>query len=141
MSESIPALKCPFRATIMTRSFGCNHAEEITRREGPDIACNDSEVNEKCNNLFAQLKARALGTMGHEDDLTTLPASVLQKIQFGGLLGLQSQIDSTASSEKVENIVDLVEKAIEQYGGVDNFPFDGCIETIVSYKMKRRRGR
>ena len=141
MSESKSALKCPFRATIMTRSFACDHAEEITRREGPDIACDFPGANEKCFELFTQLKARALDTMGHEDDLTTLPASVLQKIQFGGLLGLQSQVDGTASNDKVENIVALVDKAIQQYGDIDSFPFDICVERIVSFKLKKRRGR
>ena len=141
MSEASQALKCPFRAPIMTRSFACDHAEEITRREGPDIACGFSEANEKCFEFFAQLKATALDTMGHEDDLTTLPASVLQKIQFGGLLGLQSQVDSAASEDRVDNIVALVDKAISQYGAIDKFPFDVCVERIVSFKLKRRRGR
>jgi len=141
MSESNHELKCPFRATIMTRSFACHHAEEITRREGPDISCNSPEANEKCSELFDQLKSRALDTMGHEDDLTTLPASVLQKIQFGGLLGLQSQIDNAAPTDHVENIIELVEKAIQGYGGIEKYPYDACIETIVSYKLKRRRGR
>ena len=141
MSESKPALKCPFRATIMTRSFACDHAEEITRREGPDIACNLLGANEKCSELFNQLKTRALDAMGKEDDLTTLPASVLKKIQFGGLLGLQSQVDSAASNDKVEDIVALVENATEQYGGIDDFPFNVCVESIVAYKLKRRRDR
>ena len=141
MNESSQALKCPFRATIMTRSFSCEHAEEITRREGPDIACDSPEANEKCNELFNQLKARALDAMGHEDDLTTLPASVLQKIQFGGLLGLQTQVDNAASADKVENVVVLVDKAIQQYGDIEKFPFDICVEAIVSYKLKKRRGR
>jgi len=141
MNESNQALKCPFRATIMTRSFACHYAEEITRRVGPDIGCSSSEANEKCNELFEQLKKRALDTMGHEDDLTTLPASVLQKIQFGGLLGLQSQVDSVASNDHVEDIVELVEKAIQEFGGIENCPFDICIESIVAYKLKRRRNR
>ena len=141
MDDSSLALKCPFRAPVMTRSFACQYAEEITRREGPDIACSSSEANAKCSEFFKQLKTRALDNMGHEDDLTTLPASILQKIQFGGLLGLQSQIDSTASNDRVEDIVTLVEKAIQEYGGIENFPFGHCVESIVAYKLKRRRNR
>ena len=141
MDDSTLALKCPFRAPVMTRSFACQYAEEITRREGPDIACGSSEANEKCSEFFKQLKTRALDHMGHEDDLTTLPASALQKIQFGGLLGLQSQIDSAAPSDHVENIVELVEKAMLEYGGIEKFPFDSCVDSIVAYKLKRRRDR
>lgn len=138
MSAPSQPLKCPFRATLMTRSFACEHAEEITRREGPDIACNSSELNSRCFNFFNELKGRALAKLGYEDDLTSLPASVLQKIQFGGLLGLQSQMDRNASSELVDNIAALIERASQC---LDDYPFDVCVEAVEKYKLKRRRDR
>lgn len=141
MSVSSQPLKCPFRATLMTRSFSCEHAEEITRREGPDVACNSSALNMRCFIFFNELKGRALAKMGHEDDLTSLPASVLQKIQFGGLLGLQSQIDSSASIERVDNIAALIERASQRYDSLDDYPFDVCVEAVEAYKLKRRRDR
>ncbi len=125
----------------MTRSFGCDHAEEITRRDGPDIACNSLNANNLCIELFEQLKSRALNAMDYEDDLTTLPASVLQKIQYGGLLGLQTVVDSAAQSEKVVNIVSLVGKAAEHFNSIDKIPYETCVDTIVKYKLKRRRSR
>lgn len=125
----------------MTRSFACDHAEEITRRDGPDIACNSSSANNLCSELFGQLKSRALNAMDYEDDLTTLPASVLQKIQYGGLLGLQTLVNSAEQSEKVENIVSLVGKAAEQFNSIDKIPYDTCVNTIIEYKLKRRRSR
>ncbi len=141
MSAPSQPLKCPFRATLMTRSFACEHAEEITRREGPDIACNSSALNSICFDFCNELKGRALAKLGYEDDLTSLPASVLQKIQFGGLLGLQSQIDSNASSERVDNIAALIERASQCYESLDDYPFDVCVEAVEKYKLKRRRDR
>lgn len=134
-------LKCPFRAPLMTRTFGCSHASEITRREGPDIGCDSETHNEKCIACFDALKNYALPEMGYSDDLTETPASVLQKIQFGGLLGLQAETNATADNESVENISSLIVSAFDHFGGVDGFPVQQCLESIKSYKLKRRRGR
>lgn len=123
----------------MTRTFKCQHSSEITRREGPDIGCNSPELNELCKNCFENLKSRALPEMGYTDDLTSMPASALQKIQYGGLLGLQACVENEAGSETVKNVAALIEKAIDKYESVDQFPFNQCLDTITSYKLKRRR--
>ncbi|MGD8559803.1 MAG: hypothetical protein PVH04_09055 [Gammaproteobacteria bacterium] len=141
MSEQNPSLKCPFRATIMTRSYGCEHAEEITRREGPDIACNTASSNAQCQAFFDAIKGKALEALGHEDDLTTMPASVLQKIQYGALSGLQQRTAGDVGNDSVDNVAQLMEDAIAKFGGVDDFPFEPCIDAIKSYKMRKRRGR
>ncbi|WP_455207371.1 hypothetical protein [Kaarinaea lacus] len=141
MSESSPPLKCPFRATLITRSFGCLHAEEITRREGPDIGCKSNSANALCVEFYTQLKSIALSELGYEDDLTTMPASVLQKIQFGGLLGLNNEVHATSGSELIDNIFELLESAKRKHGEVINFPYVECIAAIKTYKIKRRRDR
>jgi len=125
----------------MTRSFSCEYAEEITRREGPDIACNSTTINALCFGFFNELKNKSLARLGYEDDLTTLPASVLQKIQYGGLLGLQSLIDNSASGDRVDNIAALIDKASQQFESLENYPFDECVDAVEVFKLKRRRGR
>jgi len=133
-------LKCPFRATLITQNFGCPNATEITRRDGPDIACVNPQAHLLCDEFYRELKTQALTTMGYTDDLTQMPASVLQKIQYGGLLGLYNQVlDKPA--ETIESIVDLVSHATLKYGTISKFPYPNCIESIQAYKMKRRRDR
>lgn len=134
-------LKCPFRATIMTRTFACTHASEITRREGPDIGCDSEELNSKCIECYTALKTRALPELGYSDDLTETPASVLQKIQFGGLLGLNAATSQSEANESIENISALIGQSYAQYSELDNFPYSQCLQYIKSYKLKRRRGR
>jgi len=135
------APKCPFRATIMTRTFGCEYAEEITRREGPDIACNSNPANRQCVDFFSRLKTDALAELGYEDDLPTMPASVLQQIQFGGLLGLNDAVQGSSGSETVANIFQLMEQAKQKYHQLEDFPYEDCIAAIKACKLKRRRDR
>lgn len=134
-------LKCPFRATLITRTFGCQHASEITRREGPDIGCDSEKINNICVACFSELKQLALPELGYTDDLTTMPASALQKVQYGGLLGLQEQVLEDISSNSVENIASLMEKAVAKYRSSEGFPYGQCLDAIANFKIKRRRGR
>jgi len=133
-------LKCPYRTTLITRSFTCPHASEITRRDGPDIACNQATSHQLCEEFYNRLKVQVLPAMGHTEDLTQLPASVLQKIQFGGLLGLNKQVraDTTGS---VKDIAGLLSQAHDQYGNLAEFPYAECIESVEAYQIRRRRTR
>ena len=140
-SNNSVALKCPYRATIITRNFGCTHASEVTRREGPDVGCDSQQLNELCVACFTALKDQALPELGYTDDLTQMPASALQKIQFGGLLALQTLIAPGNSGDSVEDISILITSVMNHYGDANNLPIEECIETIKQYKIKRRRGR
>ena len=132
--------KCAFSSTLVTNQFGCEKAEQVTRRGGPDIVCASDEAHQRCENLFQRMKQTALPAFGVEDDLLSMPHSVLVKVQFGGLLGLQRlQGDSTNESAVVKNIHGLVGQAIGKHGGLDAIPCQAFVEDMTSYKLKRRR--
>ena len=78
---------------------------------------------------------------GVEDDLLTMPHSVLVKIQFGGLLGLQREMQTQRHDQtKVDNIHALVESAKERYQGIEAVPCEHFGADITAYKVRRRRG-
>jgi hypothetical protein len=132
--------KCAFSNTLVTGQFGCEKGEQVTRRGGPDVACASDEAHQQCEKLFQRMKQAALPAFGVEDDLLSMPHSVLVKIQFGGLLGLQRlQGDSTDVSAVVKNIHGLVGQAIGKHGGLDAIPCQAFVEDMTSYKLKRRR--
>src|SRR3989304_5089871 len=116
--------KCAFSNTLITNQFGCEKGEQVTRRGGPDIACTSDEARQRCERVFQPMKAAALPAFGVEDDLLSMPHSVLVKIQFGGLLGLQRLLESgAAGSAEVKNIHALVNQAVGQYDNLDAIPF------------------
>lgn len=132
--------KCAFSNTLVTGQFGCEKGKQVTRRGGPDVVCASDEAHRQCEKLFQRMKQAALPAFGVEDDLLSMPHSVLVKIQFGGLLGLQRlQGGSTAESTVVKNIHSLVGQAIGKHGGLDAIPCQAFVEDMTSYKLKRRR--
>jgi hypothetical protein len=88
------------------------------------------------------LKDAALPAFGVEDDLLSMPHSVLVKIQFGGLLGVQRLLDATRSdADSVIDINALVEQALEKYGTTDAVPCAEIVTDITGFKPKRRGTR
>lgn len=131
---------CPFGSTLVTETFHCVHADQVVRRGGAEIVCQDAAAYVRCNALFQKLKNAALPEFEVEDDLTTMPHSVLQKIQFGGLLGLQ-QFTTGQASDTIADIVSLLDALEKKIGELDDLPYNDLVSFITDYKLKRRRGR
>jgi hypothetical protein len=133
------SLKCAFAAPLITRQFGCRHAQEVTRRGGPDIACQSPDSHQRCALLFDTLKAAALPAMGHVDDLNVTPASVYTKIQYGGLLGLQRQLDQASTiAARIDDIDALAARLVAAYPDPANLPCQAAVADITAFKLRRR---
>jgi hypothetical protein len=134
--------KCPFSAPLITKQFGCAQAQEVIHRGGAEINCRDAAAHAQCDQLFQRLKAVALPAFGVEDDLLSMPHSVVVKIQYGGPLGLQRVLHGTAPvAERVEDIQALVSDALARFGSVANFPCASLVSDITVFKPRARRGR
>ena len=131
--------KCPFSAPLITHHFGCVLAKEVIHRGGTEIACTQEGAQARCAGVFGRLKAGALPAFGVEDDLLSMPHSVLVKIQYGGLLGIQRLLSGPV--EKVENIDVLLNQATIHWGNPDAIPCDALISDITSFKPRARRGQ
>lgn len=134
--------KCPFSAPLVTRQFGCAHAQEVIHRGGTEINCKDVAAHAQCDQLFQRLKAAALPAFGVEDDLLSMPHSVLVKIQYGGLLGLQRVLRATPQvAERVEDIQALVSEAVVRFGRAADMPCAPFVTDMTAFKPRARRGR
>lgn len=131
--------KCAFNATLIGDQFGCRHSAHVTRRAGPDVACQSPTANVRCAALFERLKQAALPAFGVEDDLLSMPHSVLVKIQHGGLLGLQRLVGGTpADPSAVTNIDELVEQALAHFQTLETLPCADLVRDMTSFKLRRR---
>lgn len=131
--------KCAFSSTMMQEAFACSMAKRVARRGGPDISCQSEAGHALCAQLLQNFKKAALPLFEVEDDLLSMPHSVLVKIQFGGLLGLQ-RILSPNGEQVVSDIFALVDKAQSHFAGVEQIPYSDFTTDMTSFKLRRRRG-
>jgi hypothetical protein len=138
----MPDLICPFSATLARESFGCTHAEPIIRRGGTEFSCRVAASHARCLQLYGQLKDAALSAFDVEDDLTRMPHSVLVKIQFGGLLGLQRiTLEPPPETGRVEDIDTLVTAAVARFDNLQAIPCEQLAADMTGYSLSRRSRR
>jgi len=142
LTETCMENKCAFSQTLIGGQFACAHAEPVVRRGGAEIACRSADASQRCATLMQCLKDAALPAFGVEDDLLSMPHSVLVKIQFGGLLGVQRLLDATRSdADSVADINALVEQALDKFGALDAVPCAGIVDDMTGFKPRRRGKR
>lgn len=114
-------------------------AKTVVRRGGPEVACTSEIGHARCESLFQQMKQAALPVFGVEDDLLSMPHSVLIKIQHGGLLGLQRIMnEAPVAASTVADINALCERAAGRYQDVASIPYQTFVQDMTAYKLKRR---
>jgi hypothetical protein len=132
--------KCPFSAPLVARQFGCAVSREVIHRGGTEINCTDVAAQARCDLLYQRMKSEALPAFGVEDDLLSMPHSVLVKIQYGGLLGLQRMLHAEPQlAERVEDVQALVAEAALRFD--NEVPCAPLVEDITAFKPRARRGR
>lgn len=132
----MPANRCSFSSPLVTEQYVCSQGEQVVRRGGTEVACRDEAACSRCEAVFEWLKQVSLPAFNVEDDLTAMPHSVLQKIQFGSLAGLREHLDVKPSERS--DIDRLLNQAAEHYGDIDALPYTELVENIVGYKLRRR---
>lgn len=131
--------RCAFSSPQIAEQYVCHFGEQVVRRGGTEVACRDEAACSRCEAVFEWLKQVCLPGFGVEDDLTSMPHSVLQKIQFGSLQGLRELLH--VDPEKRVDIDQLLNQASDHYDGIDGLPYAGLVDTITAYQLKRRQHR
>lgn len=134
----IENLKCPFNAPLIAEDFKCEHCEIVARRAGPDVACQSIEGHDRCIKLHEGLLQAVLDAKSMNYDLNEIPHSLLVKVQYGGLLGINNDIatDPDLDSAKIINIDGLVQDVFQHYS--EEIPFEKFVESSLGYQLKRR---
>ena len=138
----MPAPKCPFMTPIISRDFACSLGQAVTVRNSPQVHCKDEQALAVCQALYERLKTAGLAAFDMADDLTSTPHTVYQKIQYGGLLGLQADSGLAVPVEgEIADVHALVDSVTVQGTALDAIDYAALTGRMTAYKPKRRRER
>ncbi|MDW3096158.1 MAG: hypothetical protein R8G33_10835 [Gammaproteobacteria bacterium] len=129
---------CVFALTQIANEFSCQYGDLVTRRAGPDIACQSDQHQQQCLCVYEKLKQVGLDSFEYEDDLTQVPHGVWVKIQFGGLLGIQRVLQNR-NDNKVDNITGVIQALYTEYNEIESFPYKKVVSDMQGYRTRRRR--
>jgi len=129
---------CVFALPQVSNEFACEHGKLVTRRAGPDIACNSPAMQQQCACVYERLKQIGLTEFEFEDDLTQVPHGVWAKIQFGGLLGLDA-LCNDSDKRTLDNIAGTIQLVMQQYSELGMLPVEQITASMNAYRNRRRK--
>lgn len=137
--SAINELRCAFEKAILSRQCDCAIATRFCLADREGVSCNAAPAQALCRQLLQNLRAKAIFALKLTHLGGPLPHAKEIRVQCGGMLGLQRAMQPGFMDARVENVRQLVTSAIQQYGGVDDLPYQEIIKGIVTYKGRRKR--
>jgi len=134
--------RCVFEKTISSRRCTCEKALRFHLADREGIACKSAAGNALCTGLLNSMrhKARFALHLTHAD--APLAHAKEIKVQTGGLLGLQTLLyPEKAAEQNIDNVLGLIDLAMQRFGGLAELPYDGIIQAIVKFEGRPRRPR
>lgn len=137
----MPSDKCPFSAVQAAALTRCELAREVVRRGGSEFDCTDPAACALCSALSRHLITTGFAALGAEDDLTVTPKSVYDRVQLGGLQGINALLPQLADDTCRTNIRALVAAMAERYPDLSTLPAEQLVAAIEAYRPPKRRRR
>jgi hypothetical protein len=137
--QDINPAPCPYERSILTPYCACEKSQPILIAERESCNCTAADMQENCQSYLHYVRSKASFALKETRSNEPLPYSKEMKIQCGGLLGLQSIIDHS-NEQAVENVHQLMSKALQQYSCFEELPMEPVLKAINQFQIRRRRG-
>ncbi|MCG6900160.1 MAG: hypothetical protein LJE75_09190 [Gammaproteobacteria bacterium] len=140
--QSINERRCVFEKTINSRRCTCKQSQRFHLADREGIACKSASGNALCTEFLNCMRSNSRFALHLTHADGPLPHTKEIKVQTGGLLGLQGLIyPERAADSNIDNAIGVIDAAIEQYGRIENLPYDIIIQAIVKFEGRKKRPR
>lgn len=129
--------RCAFEKAINNQRCDCSQKRKflLATREG--VACEAANGPALCETVLSNMRQSARFTLKSVLVNGPLPHNKELQVQAGGLIRLHQLINSTTDDSV--DIHTLLQQGLKQYKQPDQFPYGELIQSIASYKARKRR--
>ena len=139
--QAVNDRRCVFEKAALTRMFACEKLIRMNIAEREAAGCSNPAAQVQCGDLLERLRQSAAFTLKLTHVAGPLPHAKELKVQCGGLLGLQRNVDGDTETRGVANVHGLVEAAKNIYGDLGAFPFQDIVKSVGEFQGRRPRRR
>ena len=140
--QSINERRCVFEKAITSRRCSCKQSQRFHLADREGIACKSASGNALCIEFLNRMRSNSRFALHLTHSDAPLPHAKEIKVQTGGLLGLQGLVfPDRAVDGSIENAIGVIDAAIQQYGRIENLPYDIIIQAIVRFEGRKKRPR
>ena len=132
--------RCVFEKTINSRRSTCVRSRRFHLADREGIACTSASANALCTELLDHMRNNARFALHQTSATGPLPHAREIKVQTGGMLGLQALLfPEKTDHTNVENIIGIIDKALQNYSAFDKLPYDVIVQAIVKFEGRPKR--
>ena len=135
--RSINPLQCPYEKAINSRMTTCARMERFCLADREGVACTLASANERCKHFLNILRPSAKFALHLTHVDGPLPHSKEIKVQIGGIKGIASLLNQADEN----NIDQLLSAAQQQYGSLEQLPYDQILKVLVHFEARKKRRR
>jgi len=134
---------CLYEKSILSRRCGCTQSRKLCIAEREGVQCEAEAGRQQCQEFLELLRQHARFALKTNDLQAVLPHGKAMRLQIGGLRGLHLLLHPGRElPETFEDIFALISQAREEFGGLDQLPYEPLIQQVTAYQGRRRsRGR
>lgn len=143
MSADTPAAdkarrRCCFSDAVGSRVAGCTKAVRSTKRYRRTVECTSSRAHGVCAAWLDCVRRASTFTLGARQSPSALPRRTAVKLQGGGLLGMGDVIEEHQRSGRIQDVSDLLRRALARYGSFDSVPLQRVIQRVHEFDADER---
>ncbi len=139
--DAVNDRRCVFEKAALTRMYACEKLIRMNIAEREAAGCSNGAAQTQCNEMLERLRQNAAFSLKLTHVSGPLPHAKELKVQCGGLLGLQRNLEPDNSTAGVDNIFGLIEAAKVAYGALTALPFQEIVKSITAFQGRRPRRR
>lgn len=122
--------RCCFADAVGTRVAGCTKAVKLTRQYRRTVECTDGKAHEACAAWLDRVRRASNFALGTRQSPSALPRRTAVKLQSGGLLGMGDLLEGHQSCSRIQDVSDLLRRALARYGSFDEVPLQTVIQRV-----------
>jgi hypothetical protein len=140
--QTVNKRRCVYEKAISSRRCNCARCHRFNLADREGVSCNSATGNAVCTEFLNTLRSKARFSLHLTHADKPLPHAKEIRVQTGGLLGLQELLyPDMADSTRVENIIGLLDMAIQRFERLQNLPYNILVQGVVGFEARRKRQR
>ena len=133
---SVNPKPCVFGKVILSRLCACSKEYKRFAAEREMVECSAEIERIHCAELLKLLRQNSAFALKLTHITPPLPHGPEMRVQYGGLQGLQLEVDG---AQAVTDISELVTTARAKFGTLEDLPYSKIVQSVVSCEVRKKR--
>ena len=144
--NELASVRCVFEKALTNHRAKCQLSRHFCLADREGYSCGAAESAKKCTEVLEKLRKNSIFVLKLHEINGPLPHNMEIRVQAGGLTGLAKLLDNGEGSSvqhalMTDGIDQVISRAIDSYGTLDDLPYSEIIQSVVQFQGRRRRQR